>query len=192
MSDIELLRTREIDRSRDRVKMTCTTPGMLHATSESRAVALKYYALEFTTFLNEKPVYFDVNRDMLFLVTAHTTDSFCGVFMTPSISLYRSPSLQPKFKHPQTTVALYEKYIHKLLRELHQIQQSTLKTRQNAANTVSSQNEIEVLLTDTLRSNPVTQIDALGFGFRTDDQIWARAEKGRVCISVLVWLQDYS
>jgi hypothetical protein len=69
--------------------MTCTTPGMLHVTSEPRAVALKYYNLEFTTFLKGKPIYFGFNRDMIFVVTCHFIDSFGGVFMALSVLVHR-------------------------------------------------------------------------------------------------------
>jgi hypothetical protein len=123
--------------SKIRVEMTCTTPGMLHATSESRVVALKYYNLEFTTFLNGKTIYFDFNRDIIFVVTCHSIGSFGGVFMAPSVSVHRSTSsLKLTFKHPWRTVVLYGKYIDILLRDLHQIQQSTLQARQNTANTI--------------------------------------------------------
>jgi hypothetical protein len=56
-------------------------------------MALKYYTLNSITFLNKKLVYFGVNKDMLFLATAYTTDLFYSVFITPSLLIYYLSSL---------------------------------------------------------------------------------------------------
>ena len=173
--------------SRARVKMTCTTPRMLHSTSGSRAVALKYYHLESTAFLNGKPIYFDFNRDMLFLVTSHTNDSFCGLFMALPVSTHHSPPLEWKLKHLMTG-GQYGKYVHTFLGDLRHIQRLIIEKCQTTANTIRLQNRIEGLLTDTWRLHPVRQIVTRRFMYLVRDDIWAKAERERVCIPLLVWL----
>lgn len=63
---------------RGTLNVICTNPGMLGACAESRKVALGRYKLSFATRLENRPIFFDKERDILFFEDTHTLNQFSG------------------------------------------------------------------------------------------------------------------